>query len=189
MVLGLVTTSAVCFMLFVRDHPYSAVIFGLLAILPIAYFFKTYAGPAFPLHLPTQQPIDFCLVLTRVRAVVRVCSFPPHSKQTFVPETFKCPLVPLTPILGILSNIYLMANLTAVRTTQGSTSLCWRLTSVRVRVRVCVCGAGNLVAAVRVAGPRAVHLPGLRHTKLASGQATKPIQRDLTLLAELQGLS
>ena len=68
MVLGLVTTSAVCFMLFVRDHPYSAAIFGLLAILPIAYFFKTYAGPAFPLHLPTQQPIDFCLVLTRVRA-------------------------------------------------------------------------------------------------------------------------
>lgn len=53
-----------------------------------------------------------------------------------MPETFKCPLVPLTPILGILSNIYLMANLTAVRTTQGSTSLCWRLTSVRVCVRV-----------------------------------------------------
>jgi hypothetical protein len=54
MVLGLVTTSAVCFMLLVRDHPYSAAIFGLLAVLPIAYFFKTYAGPAFPLHLPTQ---------------------------------------------------------------------------------------------------------------------------------------
>lgn len=59
MVLGLVTTSAVCFMLLVRDHPYSAAIFGLLAVLPIAYFFKTYAGPAFPLHLSTQQRTDF----------------------------------------------------------------------------------------------------------------------------------
>lgn len=58
----------------------------------------------------------------RVRAVVPVlCAcvslLHTNSKQTFVPETFKCPLVPLTPILGILSNIYLMANLTAVRTT------------------------------------------------------------------------
>jgi hypothetical protein len=59
MVLGLVTTSAVCFMLLVRDHPYSAAIFGLLAVLPIAYFFKTYAGPAFPLHFQRSNALTF----------------------------------------------------------------------------------------------------------------------------------
>jgi hypothetical protein len=104
MVLGMVITSAVCFMLVVHDHPYSSIPFGLLAILPIAYFFKTYALSSF-YSLPTTLTKHACALA----CAVRVC-----SKQTFIPETFKCPLVPLTPILGILCNIYLMANLTAV---------------------------------------------------------------------------